>query len=536
MSLKRDAAAFGFTAIPPSALIPAISIVIWAIGILIWPRWTVDDAYISYRYADNLVDHGELNWNPGTDPVEGYTGIVLPLVTAAGRLVGMSPVLTARIMGIASGFLLILLLHLAMLRRTSRGSPARLLLPVLATSPFLYAHSWAGLETLTFSLGIFASALVWIRITEREPESVPRAALLALSFLLLITSLTRPEGVLLAGLTAAGIAWEHRRRPRFLKSWLLLFGCGYILPAVCYFVWRIWYYGHLLPNTFHTKHIEGALLLPGSLRAFQDYLAVYLALPTVALLLMRISIARSGTADARTAGSRPPAWLVVSLAFWLLVVLKYMSTWLMMNYSHRFFIHYQPLLLLCLAFGLNAGRDRVSAAARLPAVLAPLLLWGQVALNVIRWNGEIDYIRNYSYMVEDVHGAAARRLAPMPPDEWIVTLYDAGRIAYETRLPCIDGGALNDEFLARESRSREESAEYVLRNNPGGIVITSLRWDEPEIPLSTLPLVMADPRFGNYELVDRFRTRRTRHKLNYYDFIYIRRDLLHLFPDGGDLP
>ncbi|MGD1048590.1 MAG: hypothetical protein ABR899_07560, partial [Candidatus Krumholzibacteriaceae bacterium] len=38
------------------------------------PRWVVDDSFILFRYADNLANHGELNWNLGEKPVEGYTG------------------------------------------------------------------------------------------------------------------------------------------------------------------------------------------------------------------------------------------------------------------------------------------------------------------------------------------------------------------------------------------------------------------------------------------------------------------------------
>src|SRR3954465_2857630 len=40
-----------------------------------FPRATVDDAFITYRYAENLARHGELTFNVGGNPVEGYTGV-----------------------------------------------------------------------------------------------------------------------------------------------------------------------------------------------------------------------------------------------------------------------------------------------------------------------------------------------------------------------------------------------------------------------------------------------------------------------------
>ncbi len=53
---------------------------LYAVVALAWfPKWTVDDAYITYRYAENLALNGQLTWNPGLDPVEGYTGVALPV-------------------------------------------------------------------------------------------------------------------------------------------------------------------------------------------------------------------------------------------------------------------------------------------------------------------------------------------------------------------------------------------------------------------------------------------------------------------------
>jgi len=50
-----------------------------------------DDAFISFRYADNLVHHGELNFNPG-QRVEGYTSFLWTVLIAAGIGLGLGPV------------------------------------------------------------------------------------------------------------------------------------------------------------------------------------------------------------------------------------------------------------------------------------------------------------------------------------------------------------------------------------------------------------------------------------------------------------
>ena len=51
-----------------------IAFCVAVLAILAFPPSAADDAYITFRYARNLAEHGELNWNVGEDPVEGYTG------------------------------------------------------------------------------------------------------------------------------------------------------------------------------------------------------------------------------------------------------------------------------------------------------------------------------------------------------------------------------------------------------------------------------------------------------------------------------
>src|SRR3989338_6128223 len=80
-----------------------------------FPSWTVDDAFITFRYAKNLADHGELTWNVGeAQPVEGYTGVALPVILAGAHTFGLPLVGTARSLGVFSFFLGWFLLSLIM--------------------------------------------------------------------------------------------------------------------------------------------------------------------------------------------------------------------------------------------------------------------------------------------------------------------------------------------------------------------------------------------------------------------------------------
>jgi hypothetical protein len=57
-------------------------------GQRIWCLW--DDAMISMRYAENLVQGHGLVWNPGETPVQGYSNLGVTLVMAAVHLLPLS--------------------------------------------------------------------------------------------------------------------------------------------------------------------------------------------------------------------------------------------------------------------------------------------------------------------------------------------------------------------------------------------------------------------------------------------------------------
>src|SRR3954454_18585635 len=61
-----------------------------------------DDAYISFRYARNLAEHGQLVFNLG-ERVEGYTNFLWTVLLAAGIKLGVSPVIASRFLGVAFG-------------------------------------------------------------------------------------------------------------------------------------------------------------------------------------------------------------------------------------------------------------------------------------------------------------------------------------------------------------------------------------------------------------------------------------------------
>ena len=85
------------------AAVAALTAFLLASALSFWP-YTVDDAFISLRYGQNLVAHGELAWNQG-EAVEGFSN---PLWTLYGAMLvasGAPPVLGLKLGGLLAALL-----------------------------------------------------------------------------------------------------------------------------------------------------------------------------------------------------------------------------------------------------------------------------------------------------------------------------------------------------------------------------------------------------------------------------------------------
>lgn len=124
--------------------------------------WMCDDAFISFRYADNLVRGLGLVFNAG-ERVEGFTNLLWTLWAALGLRLGMSAETWAGVWGIACfAATLALLAHRGW--AIARASGTTWPLPAAAALAAIH-HEWtvfatSGLETSAFTLLAFAGYLL----------------------------------------------------------------------------------------------------------------------------------------------------------------------------------------------------------------------------------------------------------------------------------------------------------------------------------------------------------------------------------------
>ena len=86
----------------------AVALALVAIARDSWP-WIADDAFISLRYAENLLAGHGLCWNPG-ERVEGYSNLSWVLSSAVLMALGVDPITAVRALALASSAATLLLL------------------------------------------------------------------------------------------------------------------------------------------------------------------------------------------------------------------------------------------------------------------------------------------------------------------------------------------------------------------------------------------------------------------------------------------
>ena len=213
-------------------------------------QWTCDDAFISYRYALNLVRGHGLVFNPG-EWVEGYTNLSWTLLAAVGIATGVRVETWSNIWSLAAyGLAVGLLARRSLVRLKRLGARAVVADAVPIAALTAAAHRqwgiWAtgGLETSAFTT---LALIGLLRAADPDLDEVRPALVTGLVFATL--ALTRPDGVLLAGVAGAVVLAGAGRRlevpAALLTGFLALWAPALVLQRL--------YYGEWVPNTFFAK-------------------------------------------------------------------------------------------------------------------------------------------------------------------------------------------------------------------------------------------------------------------------------------------
>ncbi len=494
-----------------------------AMSALVW-GYTVDDAYIVFRYARNLIEgHGPV-YNVG-ERVEGYTSpLWLMLATAAEAL----RLPTEQVCKIASLLTVMVFIRSVSRRLVGLHPTAQAPLVLLAAYSPLHVAIVSGLET-----AVNAAIIGWLVLSSSaalapglcpkeapsggERESLSRARssvravphnedrrrgefswpqLAAYGGLALVC---RPENGLLVVIHGMYLWWAAPRMRRGIWAaagvWLAV--------LVVEMAARLAYYGAWLPNTAVAKMSTEAALGVGGWFYCRTWLGCswWLVLLGIPSLLHR---------DTRRLAVN--AWLLVAgqTAFVFISGGDWMPQW-------RFLLPAAVLLTIvgCISVDATVSAGRILSAAGRPGraarwvgttagIACAAVIVSQIwHFRSVRWTQE-----HYRRQLEALAAGPVRYLGERAGEGELVVARDIGVLGYRTRCRVLDMVGLTDLHVARSSGYRHRDridVDYVYGRQPAYLMLQSGKERSEPMPLDDLALALTrDGRFGLYDLCDRW--------------------------------
>lgn len=408
--------------------------------------WGSDDAFITYRYAQNLVNGHGLVFNPN-EAVEGYSNLLYTLLSAAVLLLVSSNTLYL-VMTIFNALfhVLTILIFFDYLRQQVHISIALWISALLSFAPLLWVWAASGLETSLMLL----LQLNWFILLEKKLQQSQSPRLAWMIFLIALTILLRVDGFVTVAIVII-ILLLHKH---YRLAVILLVLSATILGT--HLVWRYETYGLWLSNTYYAK-VSGTLfqrfnaaLLQFLRLTVQDAFLLY---PALLLLGLRLPVSW------RTASPRifsVPLWYGAGfLGYWFLIGGDV--------FRERFLIILIPLGLLELARRVEQRSFsrgwRLACAALLLLQLSPFLT-----------DARFDYrFAKYDRWIE-----LGQFLGKNYPHTTLA-IDAAGKTPFFSGLYTIDMLGLNDSYLAQLPATQfvvghnKFDPDYILNHQPDWI-------------------------------------------------------------------
>lgn len=454
----------------------AISILIAIPLLLVWKSifggWVFDDSYIAFRFSDNWASGNGLTWNPGEDPVEGFTSFAWVLIGAfIQRVFGIPPHMSMVFVGIVSWIALLAFLLPKMIEIVTPSPNANVVVSssllslftvlTLSSNPYLGFNAFHGLET---SLHILLFAVV-AYFALRNPTTNNEVTLVTASF---ISFMVRPDAIaFVIPLLCARFVYcdSSSQRRRSIAGFLSL---AIALGIYSLIKWR--WFGYPFPNTFYIK--QGNSLLSGL-----DYVTSYLIELSPVWLFFAFAAGRVGISKLL----RDKMFILLSVPA-IVFCLAYIIPNPILGKGYRFLIPTLPLIILaCLRAcilsethfrPLNLGKWNIPKFLTEAFLVYSLMMFSTVTLFGIQMYREYSGLNWYFRAIEQTLVTAGHNLnnaSVLSPPPLLAT-GDVGAIPYFSKLPTMDLIGLADETVAHDGLTHE----YILRRNPDLLILQDL--------------------------------------------------------------
>jgi len=420
----------------------------------------LDDAWIHQTYARNLAETGQLAYLPG-QPSAGSTSPSWSFLLSVGYLLGLDYGLWAHLLGgLSLAAAAWLTYHLLLQLPSPRPHPgARRQAQAAILAGLLCAVEWhlvwaaaSGMETMLFiALSLALLAYYANQVTSRGAPGGPaslqteRTVVNAVGIGLLggILTLTRPEGLVLAGLVIGALAVfplpsdRSEVQFRLLTTGISLLALGVLLTPYLFFNFTT--SGSLFPNTYYAKQAEyrlGGSFLVRLWRVLTPTFigAQVLLVPGFGYAVYRLLRERNWPA------LLPFAWWS---AFLVLYALR-----LPVSYQHgRYTMPTIPILILYGILG-TASLLQPRSSSLLGRVLSRAVPVAVGLLALLFWaRGAMAYRDDVAFIDGEMVSMAHWLNANTAADD-LLAVHDIGAVGYLTDRPLLDlAGLITPEVI-----------------------------------------------------------------------------------------
>jgi hypothetical protein len=401
--------------------------------------WTVDDAYIYAEYAQNLSDGDGMVFYPG-QKVAAYSGLLYPLLMSIFVWLNINPVVNIQVFSI-----LVYILGFRLLEKHSSDAMRPVLL-VAWCLPIMWVHTISGLETMVFG--------VLIMYNFNQMFLRPDFKLNAPGLILL--ALCRFDGIAIAGVF---VLWYIVILFFFkfdLKKYKTSFYHLVAFAAVMFAV-GVWFLNNYdgLPSSW---------LIKGQVN-------IWFIVTFIVFVFMVLSAGLNWSRH---------NWFIAAIAATVVVLMfsTYLFSRPLMNYSHRFYIHFLPLGFLI------AGQFKPEIPVR------SILLGGLVFVFAFNYKHEFNFIQEYQQIDQQLE-AVAKDMAKR--DYKSVVAVDIGMLGYYTDFEIVDlVGLATPEIIGKDR------VEYIYKRLPDALLLPSRSNQKYVYQNWDVPRLLQDDRFKKY--------------------------------------
>lgn len=393
----------------------AVSCVVYIAWVTYFWGYSMDDAFISFRYAEHLADGHGLTFSIGDQAVEGYSNFLLILILSLTYKIGLPTYLTAKLIGAVAFPLAGYVWYRFFASDVDNFN--WLVAPLFLIAPVTALWGVSALEIGLHALIISLTVTLALRRSSWLYAILPALVL------------NRPEGVAIAAVTVTicSLTGEGtlRQRLKFFAPAAAIVATVFAALTLS----RLHEFGYPLPNTYYAKR-------------FGEPLAGYAELGLMSLFFLPMSLAViRGIVELfrKRFGSQR---LALFLGLYIAQAAISASVDPVQNMHFRYLIPFLPVLLaiaLEMILLLHLEKHRVVSIL---IVTISLFLPTRLILVTVNQSEKIQKAQNE--MIDWINTL---------PESTTISMTDMGRIPYYTKVHYNDIWGLVDETAGQEGFS-----------------------------------------------------------------------------------